>query len=255
MKLKDKIAFITGASSGIGMECATAFAEEGCNLILAARRKERVDALADKLRKEHNVKIHTMQLDVTHFQDVAPAVNSLPNDFKNIDILINNAGKALGTEKLQDGLWENWDEMIDTNIKGLLAVSRAILPLMVARKSGHIINIGSIAGHEVYVGGNVYCATKHAVKAISKGMMLDVNGTGVKVTSIDPGMVNTEFSLVRYKGDQSAADNVYKGMQPLIGRDIAEIALFAVTRPNHVDIQQIVVTPTCQASATLVSRT
>ncbi|MDR0927784.1 MAG: SDR family NAD(P)-dependent oxidoreductase [Ignavibacteria bacterium] len=254
MKISGKNILITGASSGIGEACAIAFAEAGCNLILTARRKSRLDALAKELAVKHSIQVHTIGLDVRNYAEVENSLNHLPSNFQTIDILINNAGKALGVEKLQDGLLENWEEMIDTNVKGLLYVSRVVLPKMLERNEGMVINIGSIAGHEVYPGGNVYCATKHAVKAISKGMMMDVNGTNIRITSIDPGMVNTEFSLVRYKGDNEKANVVYNGLAPLLGADIAEIALFAATRPANVDLQTIVVTPTAQASASIVSR-
>lgn len=252
--MNGKTIIITGASSGIGAACAEIFAENGANLILTARRINKLKELSNKLRNMYNIKVHTIEIDVRNFSDIQEKLSKLPSDFEKIDVLINNAGKALGVEKFQDGLLENWDEMIDTNIKGLLYVSRVIVPKLVTQNHGMIINIGSIAGHEVYPGGNVYCGTKHAVKAISKGMMLDLNGTNVRVTSIDPGMVETEFSLVRFHGDSEKAKNVYKGLQPLVARDIAEIALFAATRPPHVDLQEIVVTPTCQASATVISR-
>lgn len=252
--MNGKTIIITGASSGIGAACAEIFAENGANLILTARRINKLKELSNKLRNIYNIKIHTLEIDVRNFSDIQEKFSELPSDFEKIDVLINNAGKALGVEKFQDGLLKNWDEMIDTNIKGLLYVSRVIVPKLVTQNHGMIINIGSIAGHEVYPGGNVYCGTKHAVKAISKGMMLDLNGTNVRVTSIDPGMVETEFSLVRFHGDSEKAKNVYKGLQPLVARDIAEIALFAATRPPHVDLQEIVVTPTCQASATVIFR-
>lgn len=254
MKIVGKNVLITGASSGIGQACARIFAEAGTNLVLAARRMERLEKLSKELIQKNNVKVHTIGLDVRNFEQVEKQLTNLPPEFAKIDILINNAGKALGVEKIQDGVLEKWEEMIDTNVKGLLYVSRVIIPMMIKQNEGMIINIGSIAGHEVYPGGNVYCASKHAVKAISKGMMLDLNGTNIRITSIDPGMVNTEFSLVRYSGDSEKADNVYNGLTPLIGQDIAEIALFAATRPPHVDLQEIIVTPTAQASATVVSR-
>jgi serine 3-dehydrogenase len=254
MKLKNKVVLITGASSGIGEACAIAFAEEGANLILIARRKDRLDILKDSIQSKCDVKIHIIQLDVRSYKDVEKQLTSLPDWIKNVDILINNAGKALGTERIQDGLLDNWEEMIDTNIKGLLYVTHVIVPKMIERGEGHIINIGSIAGHEVYIGGNVYCASKYAVRALSKGMLLDLNGTGIRVTSIDPGMVNTEFSTVRFKGDTQKADKVYKGIEPLLGADIADIAVFSATRPAHVDLQTIIVTPTAQASASVVSR-
>lgn len=249
-----KNVIITGASSGIGAACAEIFAENGANLILTARRIERLQELANKLSHKHNIKIHTIKMDVRNFDEVEEQFSKLPPEFEKIDLLINNAGKALGIEKIQDGVLSNWEEMIDTNLKGLLYVSKVIIPKLIAQNYGMIINIGSIAGHEVYPGGNVYCGTKHAVRAISKAMLLDLNGTNIRVTSIDPGMVETEFSLVRFHGDKEKAKNVYKEIKPLVGRDIAEIALFAATRPPHVDLQEIVVTPTCQASATLVSR-
>ncbi len=189
-----------------------------------------------------------------NYDAVEQTINNLPEEWKNIDILINNAGLARGIEKIQDGVLDNWNEMIDTNIKGLLYVSRVVLPLMVKRNSGFVINIGSIAGHELYPGGNVYCGTKHAERAISKGMMIDLNGTNVRVCSIDPGMVETEFSIVRFRGDEERAANVYKGLKPLSGKDIADVALFVASRPAHVDIQSVVITPTCQASATVVDR-
>ncbi len=254
MKLKNKIALITGASSGIGEACAKAFASEGANLILTARRKDRLDILKDDLMSKYDIKIHNIQLDVRYYEEVESQLNSLPDDFQNIDILINNAGKALGVEKIQAGLLDNWEEMIDTNIKGLLYVTRIVVPKMIERTAGHIINIGSIAGHEVYIGGNVYCASKYAVRALSKGMALDLNGTGIKVTSVDPGMVETEFSIVRFKGDTQKADAVYQGLEPLSAADIADIILFAATRPSNVNIQTIVATPTAQASATIVNR-
>ena len=254
MKLKNKVVLITGASSGIGEASAKAFAAEGANLILTARRIDRLVNLKNYIQSKFDVNIHNIQLDVRSYEQVEEQLNSLPDEFKDVDILINNAGKALGTEKIQDGLLENWEEMIDTNIKGLLYVTRIVVPKMIERKEGHIINIGSIAGHEVYVGGNVYCASKYAVRALSKGMSLDLNGTGIRVTSIDPGMVETEFSVVRFKGDTEKANNVYKGIEPLIADDIADIALFAATRPSNVALQTIVVTPTAQASPSVVSR-
>lgn len=254
MKLKNKTVLITGASSGIGEACAKAFAKEGTNLILTARRKDRLDNLKTSIQSKFDINIYTIQLDVRDYEDIENQINTLPSEFKNIDILINNAGKALGTEKIQDGLLENWEEMIDTNVKGLLYVTRIVVPKMIKRGMGHIINIGSIAGHEVYLGGNVYCASKHAVRALSKGMSIDLNGTGIRVTSIDPGMVETEFSIVRFKGDKTKANNVYKGIDPLTGTDIADIAVFAATRPQHIDMQTIVVTPTAQASASVISR-
>jgi serine 3-dehydrogenase len=254
MKLKGKTALITGASAGIGAGCAYRFAEEGCNLILFARRKEILGNIAQDIREKYSVNVYTYQVDVRNYKECENVIKHFPPEIQNIDILVNNAGKALGLSKIQDGDLNDWEEMIDTNIKGLLYISRLILPNMVARKIGHIINIGSLAGHEVYPAGNVYCGTKSFVRAISKGMIIDLNGTDVRVTNIDPGLVETEFSLVRFHGDETRAENVYKGYEPLTPEDIADIALFAVTRPKHVQIQEIFVTPTAQANATIVHK-
>ncbi|MBQ6269076.1 MAG: SDR family NAD(P)-dependent oxidoreductase [Bacteroidetes bacterium] len=254
MSIEGKNVIITGASAGIGEACAKLFARNGANLILTARRINKLNELADSLRSAYNVKVHTIEMDVRNFDEVKKKFENLPAEFKTIDVLINNAGKALGVEKIQDGVLSNWEEMLDTNVKGLLYVSKIIIPMLIKQNHGHIINIGSIAGHEVYPGGNVYCASKFAVRAISKGMGIDLSGYNIKVTSIDPGMVETEFSLVRFAGDEEKAKNVYKGVDPLVGDDIADIALFAATRPEHVDLREIVVTPTAQSSATIVHR-
>lgn len=252
--MKGKNVVITGASSGIGAACAEVFAQNGANLVLTARRIEKLQKNAEVLKKSYNVNIHTIQMDVRNYEQVKYEFENLPLEFQKIDVLINNAGKALGIEKIQEGKLDDWEEMIDTNIKGLLYVSKVIMPVLIKQNYGTIINIGSIAGHEVYPGGSVYCATKHAVNAISKGMGMDLNGTNIRVTSIDPGMVETEFSLVRFHGDAQRAKNVYNGLEPLTGKDIADIALFVATRPPHVDLREIIVTPTAQASATVVSR-
>lgn len=254
MSIEGKNVIITGASAGIGEACAKLFARNGANLILTARRINKLNELADSLRSAYNVKVHTIEMDVRNFDEVKKKFENLPDEFKTIDVLINNAGKALGVEKIQDGVLSNWEEMLDTNVKGLLYVSKIIIPMLIKQNHGHIINIGSIAGHEVYPGGNVYCASKFAVRAISKGMGIDLSGYNIKVTSIDPGMVETEFSLVRFAGDEEKAKNVYKGVDPLVGDDIADIALFAATRPEHVDLREIVVTPTAQSSTTIVHR-
>ncbi len=254
MNLKEKTVIITGASSGIGAACAETFAKNGANLILTARRIDKLNKLAECLRISYNVKIHTIEMDVRNYNDVKEKFENLPVEFKKIDILINNAGKALGIESIQDGILSNWEEMIDTNVKGLLYVSKVIIPILIKQNYGHIINIGSIAGHEVYQGGNVYCASKFAVNAISKAMGLDLVGNNIKVTSIDPGMVETEFSLVRFKGNAEKAKKVYDGLTPLTGYDIADIVLFAASRPDHVALREIIVTPTAQASATVVYR-
>jgi NADP-dependent 3-hydroxy acid dehydrogenase YdfG len=252
--LKDKIVFVTGASAGIGQACALAFAREGAKLLLCARRKDRLNDLAHEIRDTYRTDCHFFQLDVRNQKDVETALNTLPESWKNIDILINNAGLSRGLNKLHEGDLIDWEEMIDTNIKGLLYISRIVIPGMVERKSGHIVNIGSIAGHEVYPGGNVYCATKHAVDAITKGMQIDLVDTPIRISTVDPGMVDTEFSLVRFHGDKDKASGVYNGLTPLSGDDIAEAVIFCVTRPAHVNIHQLRIMPTAQASATIAHR-
>jgi serine 3-dehydrogenase len=252
--LKNRNVFITGASSGIGEACAVAFAREGANLLLAARRKERIDRLARNLEDTYRVMTHTVQLDVRSNDQVEKAMSSLPPAWDHIDILLNNAGLSRGLVKLHAGEIQDWDEMIDTNVKGLLYVTRAVLPGMVRRNSGHVINMGSIAGHEVYPNGNVYCASKYAVTAISQGLKMDLLGTNVRVSSVDPGLVETEFSEVRFRGDSQRAAQAYVNMRPLKGEDIAEIVIFCATRPLHVDIAQVTVMPTDQASVNHVHR-
>lgn len=253
-KLKDKTVFITGASSGIGRASAAAFAAEGANLILAARRIERLKELEKELINKYKIKVLSIQLDVRKLNDVKKAVASLQGEWKNIDVLLNNAGLARGLSKIHEGDTIQWDEMIDTNVKGLLYVSRTVIPLMVERQQGHVINIGSIAGHEAYPNGNVYNASKFAVKGLSKAMRFDLYDKNIRVTSIDPGMVNTEFSEVRFSGDKERAGKVYEGLKPLSAEDIAETILWCVTRPSHVNISEVIIMPTAQASATLVSR-
>ena len=253
-KLSGKIALITGASSGIGKACAFALAAEGANLILTARRTERLQQIAAQLEKEYKISVLTRKLDVRKKDDVFKMVDELEADWQNIEILINNAGLARGIEKIPEANIDNWETMIDTNVKGLLYVSRAVVPGMVKRQSGHIVNIGSIAGHEVYPGGNVYCASKHAVDAITKGLRIDLVDTPIRVSTVDPGLVETEFSIVRFDGDEEKAKNVYKGMRPLSGEDIADIIRFIVTRPPHVQIAEAIVFPTNQAAATIVHR-
>jgi 3-hydroxy acid dehydrogenase/malonic semialdehyde reductase len=252
--LRDKIVFITGASSGIGSSCARAFAGQGARLILAARRQDRLENLASELKKKPGRRIYILVLDVRSQAAVKGAVDDLPPEWEDIDILINNAGLSRGLDKLQEGKTSDWEEMIDTNINGLLYVTRAVLPGMVRRDRGHIINIGSVAGHEVYPGGNVYCATKFAVKALSKGLRLDLSGTGLRVTSVDPGLVETEFSLVRFRGDTERAGKVYRGLTPLSPDDIADAVVYCASRPPHVNISEIIVMPTAQASATMIHR-
>jgi 3-hydroxy acid dehydrogenase / malonic semialdehyde reductase len=247
-QLKDKIILITGASSGIGEACAKQFAAQGAKLILAARRKERLEALAEKLTLNHQVSIHLLQLDVRDKAQVQQAIATLPSDWQAIDVLVNNAGLALSTDKMQDAKVENWEVMIDTNIKGLLYITNAILAGMVQRNRGHIINIGSIAGHEYYPAGNVYSATKHAVKAITKSLKIDLLGTDIRVTEIAPGAVETEFSEIRWN-DKERAKNFYKDFKPLIADDIADIIVYCANAPAHVNIAEIIVTPVAQSSA------
>ncbi|MEH6511641.1 SDR family NAD(P)-dependent oxidoreductase [Maribacter arcticus] len=247
-----KTAFITGATSGIGKATAINFALNGINLVLCGRRQERLDVLKEELGKEVNV--HTLNFDIRDKESVQEAISSLPKEFAQIDILINNAGNAHGLDTIQEGSIDDWDAMLDINVKGLLYVSKALIPQMVERKSGHIINIGSTAGKEVYPKGNVYCASKHAVDAINQGMRIDLNPFGIRVGAVNPGLVETEFSNVRFKGDENRAENVYKGFEPLKPEDIAEIIHFVVTRPYHVNIADLVVMPTAQASSTIVNK-
>jgi len=252
--LSRTIVCITGASSGIGEACAQEFARLGCPLILSARRIDRVEQLANALRSRNHVRIYTGKLDVRNPDAVEKFFRDLPSEWRSIGILVNNAGLSRGLDKLHEGNLSDWEEMLDTNVKGLLYVSRAVVPGMVERNQGHIINIGSIAGHQVYPGGNVYCASKHAVKALTEGLKLDLQGTAVRVSSIDPGLVETEFSIVRFHGDAARASTTYENMKPLTGTDIAEIAIFCATRPPHVNILQTIVLPTAQASVHHVHR-
>ncbi|MDD2513015.1 MAG: SDR family oxidoreductase [Proteiniphilum sp.] len=245
-----KIALITGATSGIGEAAAYKLAQEGTDLIVAGRREARLLQLKNKL-EERNVRVLPLCFDVRDETGVREALHSLPDEWTHIDILINNAGLAAGLSTLQEGDSDDWNRMIDTNVKGLLYVTRAVAPGMVARKSGHIINIGSIAGKEVYPGGNVYCATKHAVDALTKGMRIDLLPHGINVTQICPGAVETEFSIVRFHGDRARAARVYEGFESLVAEDIAECIRFVLSRPPHVNINDMVVMPTAQATATL----
>jgi serine 3-dehydrogenase len=253
--LANTIVFITGASSGIGRSCARAFAESGADLILVARRKNRLKRLAEDLKKQFNTETFIDELDVRDNRAVAKFYKNLPVEWRDIDILVNNAGLSRGLNKLYEGKIEDWEEMIDTNVKGLLYVSRTVLPGMVERKKGTVINIGSIAGHDVYTGGNVYCATKHAVDALTKGMRMDLVDTPIRVCTVDPGLVETEFSEVRFRGDKERAKKTYQNMTPLTPDDIADAVLFAATRPPHVQIAELIIMPTAQASTTLVHRT
>ncbi len=252
MIMYTKTALITGASSGIGMATAKIFARNGINLILCGRRQERLDTLKNELNSLCN--IHILNFDVRNKKDVFLKIKSLPKVFSTIDILINNAGNAHGLDKIQDGNVEDWDAMIDINVKGLLYVSKAVLPTMLLSQSGHIINIGSTAGKEVYPKGNVYCASKYAVDAINQGMRIDLKGKGIKVGAINPGMVATEFSEVRFKGDTQKATKIYQGFTPLQAKDIAEIIWFTVTRPAHVNIADLTVMALDQASSTIVNK-
>jgi serine 3-dehydrogenase len=248
--LKDRIVFVTGASSGIGQACARAFAGAGARLLMCARRVERLQALAAEL----GVPARVFQLDVRDQAAVAQAVASLPEAWREIDVLVNNAGLSRGLTKLHEYDLADLDEMVDTNVKGLLYVTHAVVPGMVARSRGHVINIGSIAGHWTYPNGAVYCATKAAVKSISEGLKMDLLGTPVRVTSVDPGLVETEFSVVRFHGDAERARKVYEGLKPLTADDVADAVLFCATRPPHVNVNDIVMMAVAQASATLVHR-
>lgn len=254
LNLQGKIVFITGASSGIGEACAREFAKLNANLIIAARRVDRLIKLADQLEKEYQTKVNYLEIDVRDFDDVQNKFNSLDSYWKQIDVLVNNAGLARGLEKVFEGKLSDWNEMIDTNLKGLLNVTRVVSPIMVERQSGQIINIGSTAGHEVYTYGNVYSATKFAVKSLTQSFRLDMLDKGVKVSSVDPGMVFTEFSKVRFSGDDSRAEQVYKGITPLSPIDVAEAVVFCATRPINVNINEVILTPVQQASSTQVYR-
>lgn len=251
-----KTVFITGASSGIGAACAEVLAAEGrYRLLLCARREERLHELEDTLRSKFpTVEVYSFTLDVRDNQKVKDSISTLPDTWKNMDILINNAGLSQGLDAIQDGDTEDWDRMIDTNVKGLLYISKAVIPLLKKSNQAHIINIGSIAGKEVYPNGNVYCATKHAVDALNKAMRIDLLPFGIKVTAIHPGMVETEFSEVRFKGDKERAKNVYNGVTPLSGYDVAETISFVLSRPAHVNINDLLIMPTAQANGTIVNR-
>ncbi|GAA4337034.1 hypothetical protein GCM10023149_46280 [Mucilaginibacter gynuensis] len=249
-----KIALITGATAGIGEACAYLFAREGYDLILTGRRRERLEKLASAINSQYNVEVAIASFDVRNRDAVVDNLNNLPDDWKKVDVLINNAGLSQGLDPIQNGDYGDWETMIDTNIKGLLYVSKVVSNWMIANKTGYIINIGSIAGKEVYPNGNVYCATKHAVDALNKGMRVDLLQHGIRVTAVHPGAVETEFSEVRFKGDTERAKKVYDGFEPLVAQDIAETIWFAVSRPAHVNINELVVMPTAQATATNIFR-
>ncbi|HZN54404.1 MAG TPA: SDR family NAD(P)-dependent oxidoreductase [Candidatus Polarisedimenticolaceae bacterium] len=248
-RLEGQVVFVTGASAGIGEACARAFAAEGARLLLAARRLERLEALAPELRSAGSPETRLLGLDVRDGEAVARAIDGLPGPWKAIEVLVNNAGLSRGLDRLHEGSLEDWNEMIDTNVKGVLHVDRAVVPLMVARSRGTVIHLGSIAGRQVYPRGNVYCATKHAVRALNEGLRLDLLGTGVRVATVDPGMVETEFSLVRFRGDPARAASVYRGLRPLEAADVAEVVVFVATRPPHVNLAESLLLPADQASA------
>jgi 3-hydroxy acid dehydrogenase/malonic semialdehyde reductase len=250
----DGTVLITGASAGIGAACARAFAAAGARLVLSARRTDRLQALADELKAAHGTECCLLELDVRDVGVVTRLIEDLPPRWAQIDVLVNNAGLGRGTDKLYEGNSGEWDEMLDTNVKGLLYVTRAVVPGMVRRGRGHVVNLGSLAGHEVYPGGAVYCATKHAVDAITRGLRMDLVGSGVRVSTVDPGMVQTEFSTVRFRGDQDRAEKVYAGMTPLTADDIADAVLYCATRPPHVVIAEVIMMPVDQGSTTLVHR-
>ncbi len=248
------LVLVTGATSGIGKSTAEIFAKNGHDLIVTGRRKERLDQLKQELEAKHKVNVTCLCFDVRQASEVETALNNLNEEHRKIDVLINNAGLAAGLAPLQNGAVDHWERMIDTNIKGLLYVTRVVSNFMIANGKGHIVNIGSVAGREVYANGNVYCATKHAVDALNKGMRIDLLPHGIRVTAINPGMVETEFSLVRFDGDTERAKKVYEGLQPLLPDDIAETIFWATTRPAHVNINDILIMPSVQASATNLIR-
>lgn len=245
---------ITGASSGIGASCAHAFARRGDRLILCARRGDRLGAMDATLRSLGSPGVLALELDISNRDAVVAAFEAIPGEWSAIDVLVNNAGLSRGLDPIYQGKHQDWDEMIDTNVKGLLYVSRAILPAMIERGKGQVINIGSIAGHEVYPKGNVYCATKHAVGAITKGMQIDLHGTGIRVTTVDPGLVETEFSMVRFRGDTERAAATYRGVRALRPDDVADAVVWCATRPPHVSVHEVILMPADQATATMVKR-
>ncbi len=253
-KLENKIVLITGATSGIGRSCAFAFAEEGAKLILTARRINLLKEIAKEIESKYGIETFSIKHDVRNREEVEWSLSSLPDEWKAIDILVNNAGLGKGLSKFYDDDPDNWEEMIDTNVKGLLYVTKQVLPGMVERQSGHIINIGSIAGHEAYPKGAVYCSTKYAVDAITKSIRMDVVDKNIRVSTVDPGMVETNFSVIRFNGDKERAKKVYEGLTPLTGDDIADAVLYCATRPPHVNINEMVIMPSAQASATIAYR-
>lgn len=248
------IALITGATSGIGKSTAIEFAKHGYDLIITGRRQERLEELNVFLTKQYSVKVLNLCFDVRDEKQVETAIKSISSEFKNIDVLVNNAGLAAGLAPIQDGNLSHWEQMIDTNVKGLLYVTKYISKILIENKKGHIINVGSIAGKEVYANGNVYCATKHAVDALNKGMRIDLLSHGIKVSTVNPGMVETEFSIVRFDGDEERAKKVYENIQPLKPEDVAETIYWMASRPAHVNINDVIIMPTIQANSTTVLR-
>jgi NADP-dependent 3-hydroxy acid dehydrogenase YdfG len=250
----NKIALITGATSGIGLACAYKYASESYDLVLTGRRQERLDAISSQLMEKYSIKVKTLCFDVREKEAVFTALSALDDEWKKTDVLVNNAGLAVGKDPIQNGLIDDWDRMIDTNIKGLLYVSKVVIDWMINNRKGDIVNIASIAGKEVYPDGNVYCASKHAVDALSRGMRIDLVKHGIRVTNIAPGMVETEFSEIRFHGDKEKADKVYQGFKALQGEDVAECIYFATSRPKHVQIGDMLILPSVQASSTVVSK-
>lgn len=248
------IALITGATSGIGKSTAIEFAKHGYDLIITGRRQERLEELKADLTKQYSVKVLNLCFDVRDEKQVEAAINYIPVEFKKIDVLVNNAGLAAGLAPIQDGKLSHWEQMIDTNVKGLLYITKHVSKILIENKKGHIINVGSIAGKEVYANGNVYCATKHAVDALNKGMRIDLLPHGIKVSAVNPGMVETEFSIVRFDGDEERAKKVYENIQPLKPEDIAETIYWMASRPAHVNINDVIIMPTIQANSTTVLR-
>lgn len=249
-----KTILITGASSGIGEGCARKFASQGARLILNARSTDKLTNLADELREKYGTECYVMPFDVRDRESAAASLDALPEKWKSIDVLINNAGLAIGTDKEHEGNIDEWDVVIDTNVKALLSMTRLVVPGMIERGRGHIINIGSIAGDAAYPGGSVYCATKAAVKALTDGLRIDLVDTPLRVTNIKPGLVETNFSVIRFRGDHEKADNVYRGIKPLNGDDIAEVVYFAASAPEHMQVAEVLVMPTYQATGTIVSK-
>ncbi len=248
------IVFITGATAGIGKATAELFAKNGYNIIITGRRKDRLIDFSNHLKSTYNIDVLSLNFDVTKLKEVENAIDSIPENWKKINVLVNNAGLAVGVNTIQEGLIEDWERMIDTNIKGLLYITRKLTPIMIANGYGHIVNMGSVAGKEVYPNGNVYCATKFAVDALNKSMRIELLPHNIKVTAINPGMVETEFSIVRFKGDEERAKNAYKGLQPLVAEDIAETIYWVASRPPHVNINDIIIMATAQANTTIAIR-